>query len=219
VRIVVASCTVEYEGRLSAHLPKATRLILVTATGSLSIHADDRGYKPLNWMTAPCAIVEVPGRWTVSNPKGERLVIEMHEVISDTLHELGEEPGLRKDGVEANLQELLAANPGVIEPGLTLIRREHQTDIGPIDLLCADANGGTVAIEVKRHADIDGVEQLVRYLECLGLDPRLRPLRGVLAAQSVKRQARTLAATRGITCVIVDYDRLRGIGDGTLRLF
>jgi hypothetical protein len=140
-------------------------------------------------------------------------------VLADTTYPLGEEPGLVKDGVEANLQELLAANPGELADGLTLIRREHPTDIGPVDLLCAEAGGGTVAVEVKRHGDIDGVEQLVRYLERLGADPRLRPLRGILAAQTIKPQARKLAELRGITCVVVDYDRLRGAGDGTLRLF
>jgi RecB family endonuclease NucS len=219
MRILVASCTVDYVGRLSSHLPEATRLILVTAAGSLSIHADDRGYKPLNWMNPPCVIEEEPGRWKVTNPKGEQLVITMHTVHSDVLHQLGEEPGLVKDGVEANLQELLAANPGEIEPGLILIRREHPTEIGPVDLLCVDPNGGTVAVEVKRHADIDGVEQLTRYLERLELDPRLRPLRGVLAAQTVRPQARTLAEARGITCVVIDYEGLRGVGDGSLRLF
>jgi RecB family endonuclease NucS len=219
MRLVIATCTVDYVGRLTAHLPEATRLLLVKADGSLSIHSDDRAYKPLNWMSPPCVLTEADGEWTVSNPKGERLVITVHEVLSDTTHELGAEPGLRKDGVEANLQELLAANPGEIEPGLVLIRREHPTDIGPVDLLCADPAGGTVVVEVKRHADIDGVEQLVRYLERLGVDPRLRPLRGILAAQSIKPQARTLAAHRGITCVVVDYDRLRGFGDGALRLF
>ena len=219
MRIVVARCTVDYDGRLSSHLPEATRLILVTATGSVSIHADDRAYKPLNWMNPPCSVVEEPGRWVIANPKGERLVIAMHEVLSDTSHHLGEEPGLVKDGVEANLQELLAANPGEIEPGLALIRREHPTDIGPVDLLCTDPRGGTVAVEIKRHGDIDGVEQLVRYLERLGLDPRLRPLRGILAAQTIKPQARTLAEHRGIRCVVIDYEELRRAGDGSLRLF
>ncbi len=219
MRIVVAHCSVDYVGRLSSHLPDATRLILVTSTGSLSIHADDRGYKPLNWMNPPCVIEEGPGRWTVTNPKGERLVITMHSVQSDTTHHLGEEPGLTKDGVEANLQELLAANPGEIETGLTLIRREHPTEIGPVDLLCLDTNGATVAVEVKRVGDIDGVEQLSRYLERLSGDSRLRPLRGVLAAQTVKPQARTLAEARGIRCVVIDYERLRGAGDGALRLF
>jgi RecB family endonuclease NucS len=210
---------VDYKGRLEAHLPEATRLVLVTATGSLSIHADDRAVKPLNWMTAPCTIEEQPGRWVVTNPKGERLEIVMHEVHHDSVHDLGEEPGLRKDGVEANLQELLAANPEEIEPGLTLIRREHPTDIGPVDLLCRDVDGGTVAVEVKRVADIDGVEQLDRYLKCLAEDSRLAPVRGVLAGQTVKPQARALAAQRGFRVVVIDYDRLRGIGDGVLRLF
>jgi endonuclease len=219
MRLVIATCTVDYVGRLTAHLPEATRLLMVKADGSVSIHADDRAYKPLNWMSPPCVLTETPDRWTVTNPKGESLVISLAAVHADTSFPLGAEPGLAKDGVEAHLQELLAANPGELEPGLALIRREHPTDIGPVDLLCADPSGGTVAVEVKRHADIDGVEQLVRYLERLGVDPRLRPLRGILAAQTIKPQARTLAAHRGITCVVVDYDRLRGIADTALRLF
>jgi endonuclease len=219
MRLVIATCTVDYVGRLSAHLPTATRLLMVKADGSVSIHADDRAYKPLNWMTAPCVVAEEPGRWTVTNPKGEQLVITMHAVHADTTHELGEEPGLRKDGVEANLQELLAANPAEVEEGLVLIRREHPTEIGPVDLLCLDATGATVAVEVKRVADIDGVEQLDRYLTCLAGDPRLAPVRGILAGQTVKPQARAVAAQRGIRCVLVDYDRLRAAGDGALRLF
>jgi RecB family endonuclease NucS len=218
MRIVIANCTVDYHGRLDAHLPRATRLILVTATGSVSIHADDRAYKPLNWMTAPCSIVESEDGWIVTNPKGERLDIRIHELIADGAHHLGAEPGLQKDGVEANLQELLAANPDHIEPGLTLIRREHPTEIGPVDLLCADGRGGTVAVEVKRHADIDGVEQLGRYLVYLEADPRLKPVRGILAGQTVKAQARALAEQRGIRCVVVDYEQLKG-NPGDLRLF
>jgi hypothetical protein len=219
MRIVVATCTVEYTGRLSTHLPEATRLLLVTATGSISIHADDRAYKPLNWMTPPCVFREEPGRWTVTNAKGESLVVDIVAIHADALHDLGDEPGLAKDGVEADLQALLAANPGEIEAGLRLIRREHPTDIGPVDLLCTDQAGATVAVEVKRHADIDGVEQLDRYLERLALDVRLRPLRGILVAQVVKPQARTLAEARGIRCVVVDYDRLRGLDDAAQRLF
>jgi RecB family endonuclease NucS len=219
IRLVIATCSVDYRGRLDAHLPEATRLLLVKADGSVSIHADDRAYKPLNWMSPPCTLHEEPGRWTVSNPKGETLEITIGEVFLDVAQDLGVDPGLVKDGVEAHLQELLAATPHEIEPGLVLLRREHPTDIGPVDLLCIDATGGTVAVEVKRHADIDGVEQLHRYLDRLGADPRLVPLRGILAAQTIKPQARALAATRGITCVVVDYDRLRGIDRGDLRLF
>jgi RecB family endonuclease NucS len=219
VRIVVATCTVDYTGRLSAHLPEATRLILVTAGGAVSIHSDARGYKPLNWMNPPCSVAEEADRWVVTNAKGERLTITMHAVHSDVAHDLGDEPGLVKDGVEATLQELLAANPGEIEAGLTLIRREHPTEIGPVDLLCADRAGATVAVEVKRVGDIDGVEQLTRYLERLDLDARLRPVRGVLAAQTIKPQARTLAHARGFRCVIIDYDRLREAGNGDMRLF
>jgi RecB family endonuclease NucS len=219
MRIVVATCTVDYRGRLTAHLPKATRLILVTATGSVSIHADDRAYKPLNWMIAPCTVLEEPGRWLVTNTKGEQLDIAMHEIVADSTHHLGEEPGLWKDGVEANLQELLAANPEEIEPGLRLIRREHPTEVGPVDLLLVDQTGMTVAVEVKRQADIDGVEQLDRYLTCLAADPRLAPVRGILVGQAVRPQARALAGQRGIRCVAVDYDRLREAGDGALRLF
>ena len=192
---------------------------MVKADGSVSIHADDRAYKPLNWMTDPSVFTEEPGLWTIVNAKGETLLIRINAIHSDTTFELGVEPGLVKDGVEAHLQILLAANPAEIEEGLVLIRREHPTDIGPVDLLCSHPDGGTVAVEVKRHADIDGVEQLFRYLERLAADPRLVPLRGVLVAQTIKPQARTLAAARGITCVVVDYDRLRGLQSTELRLF
>ena len=219
MRLVIATCAVDYHGRLIARLPEATRLLMVKRDGSVSIHADDRAYKPLNWMTPPCIFREEPGRWTITNPKGESLVIDIVAIHADTMHDLGDEPGLAKDGVEADLQELLAANPEEIEPGLTLIRREHPTDIGPVDLLCADAAGTTVAVEVKRHAEIDGVEQLVRYIERLERDARLRPVRGILVAQTVKPQARTLAEARGIRCVVVDYDRLRGLDGDDQRLF
>lgn len=192
---------------------------MVKADGSVSVHADDRAYKPLNWMSPPCTLVERDDVWVVSNPKGEVLTVTLSEIHADLAHDLGADPGLVKDGVEAHLQQLLAGAPAEIEPGLTLIRREHPTDIGPVDLLCCGSDGATVAVEVKRHGDIDGVEQLARYLERLASDPRLRPLRGVLAAQTIKPQARALALHRGITCVVVDYDKLRGIDRGVLTLF
>jgi len=192
---------------------------MVKADGCVAIHADGGAYKPLNWMNAPNHVEEADGRWVVSNKKGERLVIHLHEVISDVSHELGDDPGLDKDGVEAELQGLLADRPGVIEPGLELLRREYPTDIGPVDLLCRDPGGQVVAVEVKRRGEIAGVEQLVRYLERLNRDPALAPVRGVLVAQEIKPQAKTLAADRGIGCVEVDYDELRGIESPRLRLF
>jgi hypothetical protein len=219
MRLVIARCTVDYEGRLAAHLPSAVRLVMVKADGCVAVHADGGAYKPLNWMNAPNTLVEADGAWTVTNPKGERLVITLEEILHDTAVDLGADPGLRKDGVEAHLQELLAAAPHVIEPGLTLLRREHATDIGPVDLLCRDADGRTVAVEVKRRGEIDGVEQLGRYIERLELDRGLRPVRGVLVAQVVKHQARVLAEARGFRWVEVDYDELRGIAPTDLRLF
>jgi RecB family endonuclease NucS len=217
VRLVVARCSVDYAGRLSAHLPLATRLLLVKADGSVSVHADDRAYKPLNWMSPPCTLNEELGRWRVVNKAGEALIITIDEVLHDSSHELGIDPGLVKDGVEAHLQELLADRCHVLGEGLTLVRREYPTDIGPVDLVCRDTAGGYVAIEVKRRGEIDGVEQLARYLE--RLEPLLSPLRGVFAAQEVKPQARVLAQARGITCVTLDYDELRGIEGDTPRLF
>lgn len=219
MRLVVATCSVDYAGRLSAHLPTARRLLLVKADGSVSVHSDGGAYKPLNWMVPPCRLTVAADRWVVTNAKGETLTIEIEEIHSDETHDLGSDPGLEKDGVEAHLQELLAANPGLLATGLELIRREHQTDIGPVDLLCRDTEGRTVAVEIKRRGDIDGVEQLARYLERLDLDGRLRPVRGILAAQQIKPQARVLAASRGIECVEVDYERLRGQGTGRLTLF
>ena len=225
VRLVIARCQVDYSGRLSAHLPMATRLVLVKADGSVSVHADDRAYKPLNWMSPPCRIDEATsgdGRleWVVSTGKAEgQLRIVFDEVLHDTTHELGVDPGLVKDGVERHLQELLAEHPDTLGEGMTLVRREYPTAVGPVDLLCRAAEGGTVAVEVKRRGEIDGVEQLARYLELLDRDPLLRPVRGVLAAQEIKPQARTLAAHRGIDCVSVDYDLLRGMDDPSLRLF
>lgn len=219
MRLVIARCSVDYEGRLTAHLPEALRLIMVKADGCVAIHADGGAYKPLNWMNAPNRLVEHEDRWTVTNPKGETLTIHLHEVVSDSTHELGTDPGLTKDGVEAHLQELLAADPGHIAEGLVLVRREFPTDIGPVDLLCRDADGNAVAIEVTRRGDIDGVEQLSRYLERLERDPMLRGVRGVFVAQVVKPQARVLAESRGMTWVEVDYDVLRGAREADLTLF
>lgn len=219
MRLVIAECSVDYSGRLAAHLPPATRLIMVKADGCVAIHADGGAYKPLNWMNAPNTLTEESGRWVVESPKGERLTIHLHTVISDTAHALGPDPGLSKDGVEAHLQELLAAAPWVLEEGLVLARREYPTDIGPVDLLCHDAAGATVAVEVKRRGEIDGVEQLARYVERLDLDSRLSPVRGILAARTVAPQARRLAAARGLSAVEVDYDGLREAGPPALRLF
>jgi endonuclease len=219
VRLVIARCQVDYVGRLTAHLPMAPRLLLIKADGSVSVHADDRAYKPLNWMSPPCWLEERPGVWTVRNKADESLVITIDEVMHDSSHELGIDPGLVKDGVEAHLQELLAEHTGVLGEGLTLIRREYPTAIGPVDLLCRAATGGTVAVEVKRRGEIDGVEQLTRYVDLLGRDSLLSPVVGVFAAQQIKPQARTLAHDRGIRCVVVDYDELRGMDRDDLRLF
>ena len=219
MRLVIARCTVDYNGRLSAHLPEAVRLIMVKADGCVAIHADGGAYKPLNWMNAPNKIVDNGDHWIVTNPKAEELTITLHEVITDTAHEFGDDPGLQKDGVEAHLQELLAASPHSIELGLTLVRREYPTAIGPIDLVCRDADGQVVAIEVKRRGEIDGVEQLARYIERLHLDSSLGAVRGVFVAQVVKPQARVLAEARGFTWVEVDYDELRGMRAQDLRLF
>lgn len=223
MRLVIATCSVDYAGRLSAHLPSATRLILVKSDGSVSIHADDRAYKPLNWMSPPCSlrIAETADShvWTVENKAGEQLIITLHEVHHDSEHELGIDPGLQKDGVEAHLQELLALHIETLGEGYRLIRREYMTAIGPVDILAKDEHGGTVAVEIKRRGEIDGVEQLTRYLELLNRDPLLAPVQGVFAAQEIKPQARTLATDRGIRCIVLDYDVLRGIDDPTLRLF
>jgi hypothetical protein len=219
VRLVVARCSVDYVGRLTAHLPPAVRLLMVKADGSVSIHADDRAYKPLNWMSPPCRIEEAPGVWRVINKAGEELRITLDEVFHDTSHDLGIDPGLVKDGVEAHLQELLAAVPQTFGVGMTLVRREYPTAIGPVDLFCRAADGASVAVEVKRRATIDAVEQLTRYLELLNRDPLLAPVSGILAAQQIAPQARTLAEDRGIRCVVVDYDALRGVERDDLRLF
>jgi RecB family endonuclease NucS len=194
----------------------------VKADGSVSIHADDRAYKPLNWMSPPCSLVEEDGDeqvWTVTNKAGEKLIITLHDVHHDSSHELGIDPGLQKDGVEAHLQELLALHLDTFGDDFTLVRREYPTPIGPVDIVCRDAEGKTIAIEIKRRGEIDGVEQLTRYLELLNRDPLIAPVRGIYAAQEIKPQARTLAEDRGIECVVVDYDVLRGIDDPSLRLF
>ena len=216
---MIARCSVDYAGRLTAHLPAARRLLLLKADGSVSIHADDRAYKPLNWMSPPCSLKEGDGVWTVTNKAGEQLMITIEEILHDSRHELGVDPGLVKDGVEAHLQELLAATPAVLGGGFTLVRREYPTAIGPVDLLCRDADSRAVAVEVKRRGEIDGVEQLTRYLELLNRDPLLAPVTGVFAAQEIKPQARVLAADRGIRCVTVDYDALRGLDGDDLTLF
>lgn len=219
MRLVIARCTVDYSGRLTAHLPEAVRLIMIKADGTLAVHSDGNASKPLNWMVAPNVVEIHDERWEVSNGKGERLTIRITEIIEDVTHALGDDPGLLKDGVEAHLQALLAARPWVLEEGLTLLRREYPTDIGPVDLLCSDSEGRTVAIEVKRRGEIDGVEQLTRYLERLGNDPRLGRLRAMLVAQSITPQASVLAGARGIEAIEVDYDGLRDIEDAELRLF
>ena len=231
MRIVVAKCSVDYAGRLSAHLPLATRLLILKADGSVLVHADQLSYKPLNWMSPPCAIsvadpdedqsiAGVTRVWRVTHAKtADQLVISIHEILHDSEHELGVDPGLRKDGVESDLQRLLAEQVELIGEGTTLVRREYPTAIGPVDLLVTDASGATIAVEVKRRGGIDGVEQLTRYLELLNRDPRLGPVAGIFAAQEIAPQARTLAADRGIRCLLLDYDAMRGLDDGVSRLF
>ncbi len=219
MRLLVARCTVEYAGRLETRLPEALRLVMVKADGCVAIHSDGGAYKPLNWMNSPNVIEDNEDHWIVRNPKGEAMTITFHEILHDSAHELGEDPGLEKDGVEKQIQELLAASPEVMEPGLVLIRREHYTALGPVDLLCKDAEGNTVVIEVKRRGEIDGVEQLTRYLADLANDLSLGNLRGMFVAQSIKPQARTLAESRGIVCVEVNYDELRGKKSDEWTLF
>jgi len=214
---------VDYLGRLTAHLPSARRLLLVKADGSVSIHADDRAYKPLNWMSPPCQLTEgIDGEqsvWVVENKAGEQLRITIEEIEHDSTHELGVDPGLVKDGVEAHLQELLAEHIELLGEGYTLVRREYMTAIGPVDILCRDAQGQSVAVEIKRRGEIDGVEQLTRYLELLNRDSLLAPVAGVFAAQQIKPQARTLATDRGIRCLTLDYDVMRGLDSDEFRLF
>ncbi|HEY0951774.1 endonuclease NucS [Nocardioides sp.] len=225
MRLVVARCQVDYAGRLTAHLPMATRVLMIKADGSVLVHSDGGSYKPLNWMSPPCTFREGTTEdgqveWTVTNPKSDdtlRILIE--EIHHESSHELGVDPGLQKDGVEKHLQELLAEHPATLSPGLTLVRREFPTAIGPVDLMCKDADGRSVAVEIKRRGEIDGVEQLTRYLELLNRDPLLAPVRGIFAAQEIKPQARVLATDRGISCAVVDYDALRGLDDPSHRLF
>lgn len=236
MRLLVARCQVDYAGRLTAHLPMATRLIMVKSDSSVSIHADDRAYKPLNWMSPPCTLTvrdpapdeqavvsELDDRltqvWQVVGKDGDTLQISIAEVLHDSSHDLGVDPGLQKDGVEAHLQELLAENPETFGTGVRLVRREYMTAIGPVDLLCRTADGGHLAVEVKRRGEIDGVEQLTRYLELMRRDPLLGEVKGVFAAQQIKPQARVLATDRGIVCVTVDYDALRGLDNADERLF
>ena len=231
MRLVIARCSVDYTGRLNAHLPLATRVLMHKGDGSLLIHSDGGSYKPLNWMSPPCrldvvapddelasaGVVEV---WKVTHQKtGDALTVRIHEIVSDTRHDLGVDPGLIKDGVESDLQRLLAEQVDLISVGATLVRREYPTAIGPVDLLVRDASGVAIAVEVKRRGDIDGVEQLTRYLELLGRDPRLSPVQGVFAAQEIKPQARVLAEDRGIRCLTLDYDEMKGIESGIPRLF
>ncbi|WP_375401570.1 endonuclease NucS [uncultured Amnibacterium sp.] len=231
MRVVVARCSVDYSGRLSAHLPLADRLILLKADGSVLVHADGGSYKPLNWMSPPCSLTEqqpdadqrsagVTRLWRVAHAKtGDQLLIRLHEVFSDTEHALGIDPGLTKDGVESDLQRLLAEQIALLGDGHVLVRREHMTAIGPVDILARDARGAAVAVEIKRRGEIDGVEQLTRYLELMNRDPHLSPVTGVFAAQEIKPQARTLATDRGIRCVVLDYDAMRGTDSTRAQLF
>ena len=224
MRLVIAQCTVDYVGRLTAHLPSARRLLLFKADGSVSVHADDRAYKPLNWMSPPCWTEERSddtgaALWVVENKAGEQLRITLEEIEHDSSHELGVDPGLVKDGVEAHLQALLAEHVELLGAGFTLVRREYMTAIGPVDLMCRDETGRSVAVEIKRRGEIDGVEQLTRYLDLLNRDTLIAPVSGVFAAQQIKPQARTLAEDRGIRCVILDYDKMRGLYSDEFRLF
>lgn len=231
MRLVIARCSVDYAGRLSAHLPLATRLLIHKSDGSLLVHADALSYKPLNWMSPPCTLVidepdddqreaGVLELWRVTHAKtADLLVVSIHEVLHDSAHELGVDPGLQKDGVEAHLQKLLAEHIELLGEGFALVRREYMTAIGPVDILARDASGASVAVEIKRRGGIDGVEQLTRYLELMNRDPLLAPVAGVFAAQEITPQARTLAEDRGIRCLLLDYDAMRGMDDGVPRLF
>ncbi|MDO5721586.1 MAG: endonuclease NucS [Actinomycetaceae bacterium] len=231
MRLVIADCSVDYSGRLDAHLPRAKRVLMVKGDGSVLVHSDGGSYKPLNWMSAPCHLsVQAPDeddrqagfqeKWVVEASKGaDKLVIRVGEVYLDHEQSLGVDPGLIKDGVEAHLQSLLADNIEILGQGWRLIRREYPTAIGPVDLLARDQDGLPVAVEIKRRGGVDGVEQLTRYLELLGRDPLLEGLTGIFAAQEITRQARTLATDRGIRCVVLDYDAMRGMDDIEQRLF
>ena len=231
MRLVIAKCSVDYAGRLSAHLPLATRLLMLKTDGSVLVHSDGGSYKPLNWMSPPCSLAEsepdteqtdagITALWTVTHAKtADQLIVSVHEVLHDSAHDLGIDPGLIKEGVEAHLQKLLAEHIHLLGDGHTLVRREYMTAIGPVDILARDAAGGSVAVELKRRGDIDGVEQLTRYLELMNRDPHLAPVAGVFAAQEIKPQARTLAEDRGIRCLVLDYDAMRGLDDTQSRLF
>ena len=227
MRLVVARCQVDYAGRLTAHLPMATRVLMLKSDGSVLVHSDGGSYKPLNWMSPPCSVKEGHSEdgqveWLVEAKSGDSLRILIEEILADTTHDLGVDPGLQKDGVEKHLQELLAEHPATLADGLTLVRREYPTAIGPVDLMCRDAAGASVAVEIKRRGEIDGVEQLTRYLELLNRDPLLTArgaVTGIFAAQEIKPQARVLATDRGIACAVVDYDALRGMDDPSDRLF
>jgi endonuclease len=219
MRLVIARCSVDYAGRLSAHLPSALRLLIVKADGSVLVHSDGGSYKPLNWMSPPCRLAESPAEWVVTAKSGETLTIRIEDIVSDVSFALGEDPGLVKDGVESHLQELLATQLHLLGDGWRLVRREYPTAIGPVDLMCRDGLGTSVAIEVKRHGAIEGVEQLTRYLDLLNRDPLLAPVQGIFAAQQIKPQARVLAEDRGIRCVTLDYETMRGADDGAPRLF
>jgi RecB family endonuclease NucS len=219
VRLVIAKCSVDYAGRLSAHLPLAMRLLIVKADGSVLVHSDGGSYKPLNWMSPPCRLAESASEWVVTGKSGETLTVRIEEIVSDASYALGDDPGLVKDGVESHLQELLAVQLHLLGDGWRLVRREYPTAIGPVDLMCRDALGTSVAIEIKRRGEIDGVEQLTRYLDLLNRDPLLAPVHGIFAAQEIRPQARVLAEDRGIRCVTLDYETMRGADDGALRLF
>ncbi|MFT4147233.1 MAG: endonuclease NucS [Micrococcaceae bacterium] len=232
MRLVVARCSVDYFGRLRAHLPEATRLLVVKADGSVLIHSDGGSYKPLNWMSPPATLHinttpseeeqerGVQQSWIVQHQKNDdHLLIELFDVFHDTEHELGVDPGLVKDGVEADLQKLLAEHIETLGPGYRLVRREFPTAIGPVDILAKDSTGTHVAIEIKRRGGIDGVEQLTRYVELMNRDPLLKPVKGIFAAQEIKKQAKTLAQDRGFECVTLDYEALKGIDDTQNKLF
>ena len=219
MRVLVANCSVEYEGRLGARLPLAPRLIILKADGSIAIHADAKAYKPLNWMSPPCTVREEPGRLVATNPGGEKLTVELHEVLHDHAFELGDDPGLAKDGVEAELQELIAKRVAALRDDLRLVRREYPTDIGPVDLLCRDGDDRAIVIEVKRVGEIAGVEQLLRYQERLDLDPGLAPTVGMFVATRIKPQAKVFASSRGVVCVEIDLDELRAGAPLDLKLF
>ena len=231
MRLVIARCSVDYAGRLSAHLPLATRLLLVKSDGSVLVHSDSLSYKPLNWMSPPCTLAAMEPDadqaeagviqiWRVAQAKtADLLVISIHEILHESAHELGHDPGLQKDGAEHHLQKLLAEQIELLGDGYRLVRREYMTAIGPVDLLATDGAGGSVAVEIKRRGDIDGVEQLTRYLELMNRDPHLAPVTGVFAAQEIKPQARMLAQDRGIRCLLLDYDAMRGMDDSDHRLF